>query len=122
MELHLSLGKLEKCVCWDFTCPDTLAPSHVDIAATAAGSVAALAEEHKINKYSHLSPYSFTPLSIETMGAVDPKSRHFLKELGTRIMKRTGDPHSYSYLMQHLCYHTEEQHGVSFGVTWQGEL
>ena len=76
----------------------------------------------QINKYSHLSPYSFTPLSIKTMGAVDPKSRHFLKELGTRIMKRTGDPHSYSYLMQHLCYHTEEQHGVSFGVTWQGEL
>uniref|UniRef100_A0A1X7UYU4 Uncharacterized protein n=1 Tax=Amphimedon queenslandica TaxID=400682 RepID=A0A1X7UYU4_AMPQE len=70
-------------MCWDFTCPDTLAPSYVTIAATAGGSAAALAEEHKITKYSHLSPsYLFTPLSIETMGAVGPKSSRFLKELG----------------------------------------
>ena len=106
--------KVGKCVCWDFTCPDTLAPSYVDIAATAAGSVAALAEERKINKYSHLSPsYFFTPLSIETMGAVGPKSRHFLKELGTRIVNRTGDPHSYNYLMQCLSVAIQKSNMVS---------
>ena len=92
-----------KCLCWDFTCPDTFAPSYVDIASTAAGSVAALAEDRKINKYSHLSPsYLFTPISIETMGAVGPKSLRFLKDLGTKIMRQSGDPHSYSYLMQRL--------------------
>ena len=87
-----------KCVCWNFTCLDTLAPSYVDIAATAAGSVAALAEERKITKNYHLSPsYFFTPLSNETMGAMGLKSHHFLKELGARIMKLIGDSHSYSY-------------------------
>ena len=73
------------------------------IASTAAGSVAALAEDRKINKYSHLSPsYLFTPISIETIGAVGPKSLRFLKDLGTKIMRQSGDPHSYSYLMQRL--------------------
>uniref|UniRef100_A0A1X7UWM7 Reverse transcriptase domain-containing protein n=1 Tax=Amphimedon queenslandica TaxID=400682 RepID=A0A1X7UWM7_AMPQE len=37
-----------KYMCWDFTCPDTLALSYVVIAATAGGSAAALTEEHKI--------------------------------------------------------------------------
>ena len=61
---------VENSLCWDFTCPDTFAPSYVDNASTAAGSVA---EDHKINKYSHLSSsYLFTRIFIETMGVVGP--------------------------------------------------
>uniref|UniRef100_A0A1X7V6L1 Uncharacterized protein n=1 Tax=Amphimedon queenslandica TaxID=400682 RepID=A0A1X7V6L1_AMPQE len=106
--------KVGKCMCWDFTCPDTLAPSYVTMAATAGGSAAALAEERKITKYSHLSPsYLFTPLSIETMGAVGPKSSRFLKELGRRIMLHSGDPHSYNYLMQRLSVAIQKSNMIS---------
>uniref|UniRef100_A0A1X7U4B2 Reverse transcriptase domain-containing protein n=1 Tax=Amphimedon queenslandica TaxID=400682 RepID=A0A1X7U4B2_AMPQE len=103
-----------KYMCWDFTCPDTLALSYVVIAATAGGSAAALTEEHKITKYFHFSPsYLFTPLSIETMGAVGLKSRHFVKELGKRIMLHSGDPHSYNYLMQRISVAIQKSNMVS---------
>ena len=44
--------KRGKYLVWDFTCPDTLAPSHLNRSSTAAGSAAVLAEENKRVKYS----------------------------------------------------------------------
>ena len=37
-----------KCLLWDFTCGDTLAPSHVDQSSKAPGKVASDAENKKI--------------------------------------------------------------------------
>ena len=41
-----------------------------------AGKVSELAEERKDSKYKHLGPaYIFTPIAIETFGAIGPQSR-----------------------------------------------
>ena len=56
---------------WDATCPDTFAASYI-----------------------------FTPIAIETSGAIDPRSRAFLKELGRRLRCETGEANSTSHLMQ----------------------
>jgi len=40
---------------WDFTCPDTLAPSHLRQSALQAGSAASSAEALKVSKYSQLA-------------------------------------------------------------------
>jgi len=56
---------------WDFTCPNTLASSHLNRAVLGPGAVANEAEEKKKSKYSSLpSLYDFTPIAVETFGAV----------------------------------------------------
>jgi len=53
--LTLSPWSIGRCLVWDFTCPDTLAPSHIDLAVSGPGVVAYEAEDHKRLKYSNLA-------------------------------------------------------------------
>ena len=77
---------------WDATCPDTLVVSYHSQATSSAGAVADLAEGRKAEKYSSLGVgYSFTPVAIETLGAMGKKSLAFLKDLGHRVRQRTGE-------------------------------
>ena len=65
--------------------------------------MAALAEEKKCGKYSHLAPsYMFQPVSIETSGAIGPSTYRFLKSLGRRVSQESGEPRTTEYLMQRL--------------------
>ena len=61
---------------WDVTIPDSLASSYRPVAVTKhAGAVAARAESKKESKYHHLArSYLFSPVAIESLGAIDPKS------------------------------------------------
>ena len=68
---------------------------------TKAGKVAELAEVKKDQKYSLLgATYLFTPVAIETSGAIGPRSRVFLRELGRRVRWESGEPRATSYLLQ----------------------
>jgi hypothetical protein len=52
---------------WDFTCTDTVAPSHIYQNSLAAGAVASQAESNKSSKYSALDHgYMFIPFALET--------------------------------------------------------
>ena len=80
-----------KLLVWDATCPDTFAPSYTAWATSEPGAVAALAEEKKRDKYAHLDPsHSFTPVAVETSGAIGLQSLAFLKDLGRRLRQVTG--------------------------------
>ena len=46
--------------------------------------------------------YIFTPTAIETSGAIGPRARPFLKELGRRLRRETGEANSTSHLVQRL--------------------
>ena len=84
---------------WDITCPDTFAASYRSLATSEAGRVAALAEDRKAQKYAHLTPsYLFTPVAIESAGAIGPQSWAFLKELGRRLLQETGEAMQVSQL------------------------
>jgi hypothetical protein len=88
---------------WDFTCPDTLAASHLNIAVTGPGQVANHAEQQKIDKYAALSnEYQFTPIAVETLGPVGEEATRFLQELGRRIEAVTKDSRSMTFLWQRL--------------------
>src|SRR2546425_2324560 len=54
MEPPLILFSMGRNLVWDFTCPDTLAPSHLAHSSTSAGSAAARAEQLKRFRYSEL--------------------------------------------------------------------
>ena len=60
-------------IVWDATCPDTFAPSHLQLAAKEAGAVADQAERRKMAKYIELAvTHHFVPVAIESMGVVEP--------------------------------------------------
>ena len=65
-----------KLLVWDATCRDTLAPSHLSTA----------------KKYSSLgAKYFFVPVAYESLGVFGAETLSFLKDLGHRLHKTTGD-------------------------------
>src|SRR5580693_3679931 len=88
----------------DFTCLDTLSPSHLNHSSMAAGSAAVLAEINKRTKYAALSDadYIFTPIAIETLGAWGPAAISICAEVDGRITSLTGDIRAGAFLRQRL--------------------
>ena len=81
----------------------TLAPSYRAHATQESGKVAASAEERKCEKYQGFPPgHFFTPVAIETLGAIGLKSMVFLRDLGRRIRTVTDEPKSTDYLLQRI--------------------
>ena len=90
---------------WDFTCPDTLAPSHLNHSSQAAGSAAAQAEALKNTKYAELvssGDFIFAPIAIETLGVWGQSALDITAEIGRRVMQRTGEVRSLAFLRQRL--------------------
>jgi len=76
--------------------------------------VADLAEERKTNKYSSLGAgYSFTPVAIETLGAMGKRSQAFVRELGHRVTQCTGEVKARTYLLQRLSVALQRGNAVS---------
>ena len=63
--------KTGKPLAWDFTCSDTLAPSHVEKSSIEAGKTAVWAEENKFTTYGNAlrDDYHFVPIAVETFGS-----------------------------------------------------
>ena len=92
-----------KALVWDFTCPDTLAPSHVRQTSVAAGSAAIAAESKKRTKYAEVSvSNSFVPFAIETLGVWGTDAHALSSEIGSRIAAVTGEPRSTAFFRQRL--------------------
>ena len=88
---------------WDATCPDTHAPSHVSAAVRGAGVVAAQAEQSKVAKYAHLgTSHHFVPFVVETSGVLGEAAVDFMRDLGRRLCKATGEPRSREFLLQRI--------------------
>ena len=88
---------------WDATCPDTFAPSHLQLATREAGAVADQAERRKMAKYIELAAtHHFVPVAIESTGVFGPQAHAFFRELGHRIKEETGEPLSLHYLHQRI--------------------
>ena len=99
---------------WDVTCPDTFALSYRAHATQEPGKVAATAEERKSEKYRGLPPgHMFSPIAIETLGAIGPKSLALLKDLGRRIRSELGEPKSTEYLLQRLSVAVQRGNSIS---------
>ena len=88
---------------WDFTCPDTLAPSHIPLSSATVGAAAEAAERNKVAKYAIFTQqYEVIPIAIETLGSSGCSATSFVEALGRRIMQATGDPRSTMFLRQRI--------------------
>jgi len=77
---------------WDFACRHTLASSHLNMAVSGVGIVTSEAKNRKSSKYSVLSAtYCFTPMVIETMGALGDEAFNSVHQLSRRITMVTGE-------------------------------
>lgn len=95
--------KSGRCLVWDATCTDTLAPSNIEISKRIAGSVAEIAATKKRSKYKQIAnDHHFIPVAIETMGPICKDGKKFLEELGERIASVTGEKRAKEYLMQRI--------------------
>ena len=65
--------------------------------------MADLAEGRKADKYSSLElGYSFASIAIETFGTMGKNTLSFLKELGHRVRRCTGEVKAKVFLLQCL--------------------
>jgi hypothetical protein len=110
------------CLAWDFTCPDTLAPSHLNIAVNGPGVAANEAEEKKRVKYACLSSTShFVPIAVETLGSLGEDANNFIHELGRRIQIVTGERRATEFLLQRMSVAIQRGNAASVmgAVDWQ---
>ena len=88
---------------WNFTCPDTLAPSHLHKCLVFAGAAASEAEDHKTLKYSDfLYSHRFLPVAVETLGAWGLGATELVTELGRRLSDSIRDARSTLFLRQRI--------------------
>jgi len=111
---------------WDFTCPDTLAPSHLRQSCQSAGSAATLAESLKLTKYSEIASsgeYIFAPLAVETLGVWGGSATALCEEIGRRAAQLSGDSRSTTFLKQRLSLAVQRGNAASVAGTHpQGDI
>ena len=111
---------------WNFTCPDTLAPSHLRKSSQAAGSAAALAESRKEAKYAEIASsgnFIFAPIAIETLGVWGESATAICDEIGRRAAQLSGDPRASAFLRQRLSLAVQRGNAASVAGTHpQGDI
>ena len=96
----LSAGK---CVTWDVTIADTMAPSYAAISSVSTGLVAEQSSARKLSKYSELAiNHIFVPIAMESFGPMCAEALTFLSELERRMSAVTGDMREATFLFQSL--------------------
>ena len=104
-----------KCLCWDATCVDTYAATHVNGSAVSPGSAAREAEDGKRRKYAALGArYRFEPIAMETAGTYGSTTGALLTEIGRRITNVTDDPRETLWLEQRISLAV--QRGNAFSI------
>ena len=108
-----------KCLIWDYTCHDSLAPTYIKKwSSKIAGKVAEEAEKTKIAKYSAMSnDFYMVPICVETLGAWGPSGHKFIKELGRVIASKTQEKRSTSFILQNISMEIQRSNSASITAT-----
>ena len=92
-----------KCVFWDITIIDTMAPFYVVILSVSAGLVAEQSSARKLAKCSELAiNHILVPIAMESFGPICAEAITFLSELGRCISVVTGNMRETTFLFQRL--------------------
>ena len=90
-------------IAWDFFCVHRLRASHLSKGRQEGSPVATAKEAIKWQDYNDIpSCYLLESVANETFGSIGDSSWAFLKTLGQRIQKQTGEKRSFAWLRQRL--------------------
>jgi len=104
-----------RCLTWDVTVADTLAPSYSSTSSSTTGAVAEAAATRKSAKYATImSTHLFVPFAVETMGPIGNEATEFLTALGKRLTARSDDPRESMFLFQRLSVLIQRYNAVAF--------
>jgi hypothetical protein len=110
--------KRGRCLLWDVTCVDTLAPSYVSETSKTAGAAAEKAEKKKDSKYAPLTrDYLFAPIGVGTLGSWGEGARTFFRELSQRLRATTGEPIAGAFLRQRISMAIQRGNATSMAGT-----
>ena len=92
-----------RCLTWDATVVDSLAPSYLSTTSSLPGSAAEAATVRKRSKYAAITlTHIVVPVAVETLDPVNAEGLRFLDQIGDRLSAVTGDPRESSFLYQRL--------------------
>jgi hypothetical protein len=104
-----------RCLAWDVTVPDTLAPSHLLASSLTAGAAAESSDRLKQLKYAHLArSHLLTVVAIETLGSFNREGALLISSLGRRLSIASGDPREATFLFQRLSVAVQKGNAISF--------
>ena len=108
-----------KCLTWDVTVIDTLAPSNLNHTIHVAGSAAEAAAEFKNRKYSALSSsHQFVPFALETLGPICRAASDLITELSRRTSERSGESREGDFLFQRLSIAVQRGNAAALHCTF----
>ena len=92
-----------KPLCWDCTCADTFASTHVNESSVRAGSTANAAETVKRTKHqSHTDRYQFEAVATETADTYSETTKNIVCDIARKLTEATGDQRETFWFMQLL--------------------
>lgn len=101
--ITLTPWKNGRCLVWDVTCADTVAPSHLAGSSQSAGSAANSAQTLKHSKYKTIEDtHLFCAFAVETFGPWSKDANSLFNELGTLLKHNTGIPTAKAFLRQRI--------------------
>ena len=104
-----------KCLAWDVTGPDTLAPSHLPATSVEAGAAAESATRLKHLKYADIvRTHILSVVAIETLGPINKEGVALISTLGRRLSDVSGDPRETNFLFQRLSIIVQRCNAASF--------
>ena len=104
-----------KCLAWDVTVSDTLAPSHLAHTSIAAGAAAEKATLSKIEKYKNITrEYEFCAVALDTLGPINDDGLALLDRIGHLLTEKSGDPRESAFLYQRVSIILQRGNAVSF--------
>ena len=112
-----------RCLAWDVTVSDTLAPSYLPATSKAGGAASELADNRKQLKYVAIrASHEFVAIACETLGPINESGLDFLKKLSRRVSLVTGDVRECTFLLQRLSVLIQRCNSIAFSGSFCGPV
>ena len=111
-----------RCLTWNATVVDSLAPPYLSATSSLPGSAAEAAATRKRSKYAAITlTHIFVLVAIKTIGSVNAEGLNFLDQIGDGLSAVIGDSRRSSFLYQGLTVLVQRFNMIAFRSSFISE-